>query len=526
MKMELRVQDTELRANSDGSLTVSGYVNKTGQLSEILGVTKRFKEKIAKGAFSRAIQFAKRDVDFLAEHKGDLILASTRNGSLQLNEDEQGLFMSAKVTPTSWGKDYYELINSGILRNMSFGFRTIKDSWKQIESNLYERTIEELELFEVSVVKNPAYSQSTIAARGIDLVEEVEIPTNLKMSNIKTENSVNKQKEINNSMKTEHRYGTTYKNEVEEKRTLESQAFNAFVAGEVQEARTLGIQTTAGNGAVIPTAVADTLVEKLEESSPVFARARKFPSVAGTLRIARETSVGTGAFVGEGQSLTEGIIELGHIDLAQKRVGAYMALTMQLINDSAMNMAEYIPNLLAKRTFKAVEKSILRGTLDEDFNGIVPNEEIGKFTLPMTVTDVELLDKMLDMVTSIHPEYLQGSAFIVSRPFFNRLSKLKDGAGHFYMQNGIINGRPTYTFLGLELAVTSSLDEGTDVGQVPCVFGNIEAGYAVMIKKDPQLITIQDTEQALRGSVGFLFDAYMDGAVYNPDALAKLTITT
>ena len=178
MKMELRVQDAELRANTDGTMTVSGYVNKTGQLSNVLGVTKRFVEKIAKGAFSRAIQTAPKDIDFLAEHKSKLLLP-TRNNSLKLTEDEQGLFMEATITPTSWGKDYYELIDSGILRNMSFGFRTIKDSWRLLETNLYERTIEELELFEVSVVRDPAYSQSTIAARGIDLVEEVEIPTEL-----------------------------------------------------------------------------------------------------------------------------------------------------------------------------------------------------------------------------------------------------------------------------------------------------------------------------------------------------------
>ncbi|HDR7890827.1 TPA: phage major capsid protein [Bacillus toyonensis] len=72
---------------------------------------------------------------------------------------------------------------------------------------------------------------------------------------------------------------------------------------------------------------------------------------------------------------------------------------------------------------------------------------------------------------------------IVSRPFFNRLAKLKDGAGHFYMQNGIVNGRVSYTFLGLELIVTDSLEVGDAIGQIPCVFGNIEAGYAVMIKK-------------------------------------------
>ena len=92
------------------------------------------------------------------------------------------------------------------------------------------------------------------------------------------------------------------------------------------------------------------------------------------------------------------------------------------------------------------------------------------------------------------------------------------------MQNGIVNNRVSYTFLGLEVIVTDSLEAGDVVGQVPCVFGNIEAGYAVMIKKGPELVTVQDSAQALRGSIGFLLDAYMDGAVYNPDAIAKLVI--
>lgn len=179
MNMELRMHNSELRSNEDGSMTVSGYVNKTGQLSEVLGTSKRFKEKINRGAFERAIQTAKRDIDFLAEHNSKLILASTRNDSLTLREDEQGLFMEARISPTTWGKDYYQLINDGILQNMSFGFRTVKDSWKSIQPGLYERTIDDLELFEVSVVRDPAYSQSTIASRGIDLVEDVEIPNEL-----------------------------------------------------------------------------------------------------------------------------------------------------------------------------------------------------------------------------------------------------------------------------------------------------------------------------------------------------------
>jgi phage head maturation protease len=63
MKMELRFhQNTELHSNENRVLQVSGYVNKTNQLSETLGVTKRFKEKIAPGAFDRAIKNATKDI--------------------------------------------------------------------------------------------------------------------------------------------------------------------------------------------------------------------------------------------------------------------------------------------------------------------------------------------------------------------------------------------------------------------------------------------------------------------------------
>ncbi|CAM5187736.1 hypothetical protein UACE39S_04912 [Ureibacillus acetophenoni] len=210
--IELRFRTTEIRANEDGSMKVSGYVNKTEKLSEVLGSSKRFVEKIAKGAFDRAIKNAK-EVHFLAEHDNKKILASTRNNSLSLREDSQGLFMEATITPTTYGSDYYQLIKSGILKNMSFGFRTIKDSWKQGMNGIHERTIEELELFEVSVVRDPAYSQSTIQARGIDLVEDIKIP------------NFENEKEKLNKMKQEFRYNTS-KSEIEIRKETEIREFN------------------------------------------------------------------------------------------------------------------------------------------------------------------------------------------------------------------------------------------------------------------------------------------------------------
>jgi len=172
--VEFRIRDT--RVKSDGDMIVSGYVNKTEQYSEELGIVKRFKEKISKGSFKRALENSMEDIDFLADHNPDLVLASTKNGTLKLEEDDIGLRMEAKIINTSVGRDWFEMISSGLITNMSFGFKVVDDVWEKISDDLYERNINDLELFEVSAVRTPAYAQSTIASRGLDIVDETIIP--------------------------------------------------------------------------------------------------------------------------------------------------------------------------------------------------------------------------------------------------------------------------------------------------------------------------------------------------------------
>lgn len=177
-KIEFRMQDAHM--SSSGDMVVSGYVNETEQFSHELGMAKRFKEKISKGAFKRAIAKSKRDIDFLAEHDSSVVLASTKNNTLQLKEDETGLYMEARIINTSAGRDWYEMIASGLITNMSFGFRSIADEWKSIGENLFERTINDLELFEVSAVRNPAYASSSISNRGLNSLDDDIVPDNIE----------------------------------------------------------------------------------------------------------------------------------------------------------------------------------------------------------------------------------------------------------------------------------------------------------------------------------------------------------
>lgn len=499
MQIELRTNKAQLSSTEDGVLKVSGYVNKTNEPSEVLGTSKRFIEKISKGAFSQAISRAK-EIDFLAEHSSEKLLSSTRNGSLYLKEDDQGLWIEATITPTSYGKDTYELIKSGIFRNMSFGFKAIKDSWRAIENGLYERTIHELELFEVSVVKTPAYSQSTISARNLHVRSADEIIKNIKLEKedvnmkVTTFNVANPPSKVDQAKEQRNTDYTDFKDFLHEERTL---------------------QTTVEGNALAPVTVEDAIILSIEENSPIFEFANKLKSQHGTLKIAVESGNPADAgFVGEGVSVKEIALSLDEVKLEQKRAGASINLTNQLINDSAIDIVEYCANLLGRRVAKVIEKSMFVGQGGEEFNGIVHDKKVPTVNTQGNLT----IDDLMDLYNTVYPEFHPNSAFYMSPEMYKTISKMKDARGQFYVQNGVVNGKPTRTLLGAPIYITTALENATS----ELIFCNAYEAISVMVKKAAGLQLIVDTDNALKGIKTLLFDIYLDSAVVNHQAIAKL----
>lgn len=322
-------------------------------------------------------------------------------------------------------------------------------------------------------------------------------------------------KQLENRQFNDDKKETLEERNMTEKKQTEVRGLEQYLR-KVEGEEVRALQKTSDGGALIPTTIEGTIILKMEETSPVFARARKFPSTSGTLKIAKENSKTVAGFVGEGDNVSEGALAFEEVKLTQKRVGAAISLSNQLINDSAVDIVDYSVGLLSRRAGKAVEKSILVGKGTDEFAGITQDKEIKE----VKASDAVTIETLLDLYNAVHPEFLNGAGYIVSRAFFNQIAKLKDQAGHFYLQNGVVNGRLTYTLFGAEVVVTDSLDEKT-----PAVFGSIEEAYAVLVKKGFALQHVTaDTTQALRGSQLLVLDGYMDGAVYNPQAVAKLTV--
>jgi len=157
-KGEIRTNHIELRAEGDGR-TFTGYASVFNQPSEPLPFT----EIVLPGAFKRSLQSRNRMM-LLWNHDTSNPLASTRNGSLQLVEDERGLKVTATLPDTTLGRDLSTLVKTGVIDSMSFGFSVKKDSWSTDGQTRY---LEDVTLYEVSLVSTPAYegTAGTVSVR-------------------------------------------------------------------------------------------------------------------------------------------------------------------------------------------------------------------------------------------------------------------------------------------------------------------------------------------------------------------------
>ncbi len=132
-----------------------------------------FEESIAPGAFGKAIS-TNGDIRALFNHDWNNVLGRTKSGTLRLSEDERGLKFEVDLPDTSVARDLAESLKRGDINQCSFGFIPTVEEWDYTVEPA-KRTIQEVDLFEVSVVSIPAYEDTEVAlVRNKEFGEQVE----------------------------------------------------------------------------------------------------------------------------------------------------------------------------------------------------------------------------------------------------------------------------------------------------------------------------------------------------------------
>jgi len=168
MIKETRLADVKFE-ETEGKMTLEGYAIVFNQETLIGDETYGFVEEIDRHALENTLM---KDVPMKYNHMDSfLIIARTKNKSLTLSVDNNGLKVHAELLDTQSNQDIYKMVRSGLLDKMSFAFTVEEQSWNK-EGKIPKRTITKIgRLYDVSVVDTPAYDSTSIYARSLESMD-------------------------------------------------------------------------------------------------------------------------------------------------------------------------------------------------------------------------------------------------------------------------------------------------------------------------------------------------------------------
>ena len=126
-------------------------------------------EEIALTAFDGALL---DDVRALINHDTTLVLGRTKANTLELKTDSTGLWGRITINPNDTDAvNLYERVARGDVDQCSFGFEIVKEETDWRDDGTVKWTLKEVKLFEVSPCTFPAYEQTGIQARKVQVDE-------------------------------------------------------------------------------------------------------------------------------------------------------------------------------------------------------------------------------------------------------------------------------------------------------------------------------------------------------------------
>ena len=165
MKIEIR----DIEGAEDEKMLVSGYASTFDEPYKLFsGDGWEFWEVVDRGAFDETDM---SDVIMQYDHRGR-VFARTRNNTLEVQPNDEGLFIQADLGGTEIGRELYEEIRGGYTDRMSFGF-TVSGELEEREKDengltIFTRHITKVgKLYDVSAVSIPANDGTSIGADAV-----------------------------------------------------------------------------------------------------------------------------------------------------------------------------------------------------------------------------------------------------------------------------------------------------------------------------------------------------------------------
>jgi HK97 family phage major capsid protein len=257
--------------------------------------------------------------------------------------------------------------------------------------------------------------------------------------------------------------------------------------------------TTGSTGAPVPTNFYDRLVEQLVLQGPMIdgnVVTILTTDSGNNLQIPRQSGFSAPAITSEGSSISESDPTFSaFITLGAFKYAATMQVSREVVEDSGINLLDFIARQAAVGMGTAVNAGLTTGTGTVQPRGIVTASTLG-VTGGTGVAGVPTSDNLVDLVYSVGSPYRRrGGAWQMKGSTLSAIRKLKDTTNQYLWQPSLMVGQPDM-LLGFPVYENPDM-VATGTAAKSIIFGDFSSYYTRQVR---------GIEVARDDSVGFVSD--------------------
>lgn len=302
--------------------------------------------------------------------------------------------------------------------------------------------------------------------------------------------------------------------EKEEKRSteeLEARAFETYL----REQRT-GEMAKGDNGAVIPTTIANRIIDTVKQVAPIYALTTKF-NVKGKLQFPVAKGSITTGYQTEFADIASSAVSFENVELDGFLIGALSKVSVSLINNAQFDIVGYVVNKIAQSIAEFLEKELIKGSTN--IKGVTDKSYEGKGVQKVTSFKEGVIstDDLIETQGEVKMNRQDGCQWLMNQGMLNEVRKLKDNNGQYVLNPDLRTGFG-FMLLGKPVMISDEMPNDT------IVYGDWSAMY-VNIHEDINIRQLNEVYAAQHG-VGFVAWAELDAKLVEQDKFTKLVKKT
>lgn len=295
--------------------------------------------------------------------------------------------------------------------------------------------------------------------------------------------------------------------------------FEAFIKGELLETRTdepTNIQLTQGsNGSIVPSTIANRIIQGVRDTVP-FLQLADVQKTNGSLSVPVYGEDATNAlaadYVSEGSSLTDNVGKFSTVDLTGFVIGALALVSNKLINNTDLNVTDFVVNRCIEAISEKLETEFVVGT-DSKITGILSSTSRVTSASSSAIT----YDELLTLTKSIKKRFRSNARFVMNDATYTYICKLKDANNRPYFEP------ESYKLWSYPVEISDSMPTIAS-GAKAIWFGDLK-GYTIKETKSCEIQVLREN-YATKNLIGILGFVEYDAKITDGKRMGILTMAS